>query len=92
MTVLAAPTTVTGMGIATIQVSLDSAVIAVASRQARLAGISMSAWVARSIKNTTIVEGARRYQRFDRMADDADAMKAWDAQHRVGHRLAGAEW
>jgi hypothetical protein len=52
----------------------------------------MSAWIARSIRASAIVEAARRYQQFDRTAGDADAMAAWDAEHRRGHRLAGAEW
>lgn len=84
--------TVTSMGTRIIQISLDSTVLAMARGQARVAGMSVSAWVARSIRNSTIVEGARQYQCFDRMADDADAMADWDAECRRGSRLAGAEW
>lgn len=54
--------------------------------------MTMSAWIAKSIRATAIVEGARRYQQFDRTAGDADAMEVWDAEYQTGHRLAGAEW
>ena len=80
------------MGVATVTISLDPSVLALARDQARAAGMSMSAWVARSIRACAIVEAAQRYQQFDRTAGDADAMAAWDAEHRRGHRLAGAEW
>ncbi|NNJ61451.1 MAG: hypothetical protein HKP61_10985 [Dactylosporangium sp.] len=76
----------------TVTIPLDPAVLAMAKGQAHAAGISMPVWVARSIRNSAIVEGARRYQWFDRTADDAEAMAAWDDQYRMGHRLAGAEW
>jgi hypothetical protein len=80
------------MGVATVTILLDPSVLAMARGQARAAGISMSAWIARSIRASTFVEAGRRYQQFDRTAGDADAMAAWDAVHRKGHRLAGAEW
>jgi post-segregation antitoxin (ccd killing protein) len=83
---------VTGMATANVTVSLDPGVIELARGQAREAGISMSAWVARTIRAATLAEAARRYKQFDREADDAEAMAAWDAAHRHGQRLAGAEW
>lgn len=89
---VARETTVTVMGAATVTISLDPLVLAMARAQARTAGMTMSAWITRSIRNSIIMEAARRYQQFDRTAGDADAMAAWDAEHRMGHRLAGAEW
>jgi post-segregation antitoxin (ccd killing protein) len=63
-----------------------------AREQAQAAGISMSAWVARTIRAATITEAARRYEQFNRDAADAEAMTAWDDAHAPGRRLAGAEW
>lgn len=77
---------------ANVTVSLDPSVIDMAREQAQAAGVSMSAWVARTIRAATIAEAARRYERFDRDAQDADAMAAWDEAHTGGRRLAGAEW
>ena len=82
----------TGMATANVTVSLDPSVIALAKEQARTAGISLSAWVAKTIRAATIAEAARRYERFDREAGDAEAMAAWDAAHTPGRRLSGAEW
>ncbi|MGH3740307.1 MAG: hypothetical protein ACRDT8_09610 [Micromonosporaceae bacterium] len=82
------------MATANVTVSLDPQVIAMAKDQARAAGISMSAWVARTIRSATIAEAARRYEQFENEADDAEAMAAWDeagASDQPG-RLAGAEW
>jgi hypothetical protein len=73
-------------------VSLDPAVIALAMEQARAAGVSVSVWVARTIRAAAITEAARRYVQFEREAADTEAMAAWDAAHPPGHRLAGAEW
>ncbi len=83
---------VTAMATANVTVSLDPAVIALARRQAQAAGISMSAWVARTIRTATIAESAKCYDQFEREARDADAMAAWDAARAPGHRLDGAEW
>ncbi|MDQ7904825.1 hypothetical protein RB614_09860 [Phytohabitans sp. ZYX-F-186] len=80
------------MATANVTVSLDPAVVDMAREQARSAGISMSAWVARTIRSATIAEAARRYEQFDRDAADVDAMAAWDEAHGRGRRLAGAEW
>ncbi len=80
------------MATANVTVSLDPSVIDMAKDQARAAGISMSAWVARTIRDATIAEAARRYEQFDREATDTAAMAAWDAAHRPGRRVAGAEW
>lgn len=90
--IVAIATSVSTMGVATVTIALDSSVLAMAKGQARVAGLSVSAWIARSIQASALVEAARRYQQFDRTAGDADAMEAWDAEHRTGHRLAGAEW
>ena len=78
------------MATSNVTVSLDPSVIEMAREQARAAGISMSAWVARTIRAATIAEAARRYEEFNRQASDADAMAAWDHAHRPGRRLAGA--
>lgn len=78
------------MATANVTVSLDPSVIALAKDQARTAGISMSAWVAKTIRAATITEAARRYEEFERAS--ADEMAAWDAAHGPGRRLAGAEW
>jgi post-segregation antitoxin (ccd killing protein) len=83
------------MATANVTVSLDPAVIEMARDQAKAAGISMSAWVARTIRAATIAEAARRYEQFNRRADaDVDAMRAWDESQRAeqGDRLAGTEW
>lgn len=80
------------MATANVTVSLDPSVIALAKEQARTAGISMSAWVAKTIRAATIAEAARRYELFDREAGDAEAMATWDAAHAPGRRLSGAEW
>lgn len=74
-----------------VTVSLDRAVIDMAKNQARAAGLSMSAWVARTIRAATIAEAARRYDEFDRVAADGDDMAIWDASHERGRRLASAE-
>ncbi|HWG98854.1 MAG TPA: hypothetical protein VNV66_05920 [Pilimelia sp.] len=80
------------MATANVTVSLDPAVIQMARDQAKAAGVSMSAWVARIIRAATIAEAARRYEQFDRREADAEAMAAWDATSRPGGRLTGAEW
>jgi hypothetical protein len=80
---------ITGMATANVTVSLDAAVIDMAKQQAAASGMSMSAWVARTIRTATFVESARRYAEFD--ADDTD-MGAWDAERASTDRLAGAEW
>lgn len=80
------------MATANVTISLDPTVIEMAKEQARAAGMSMSAWVARTIRAATIAEAARRYDQFEREADNAEEMTAWDAAHRPGGRLAGAEW
>lgn len=69
--------------------SLDAAIIDMAKQQAASAGMSMSAWVARTIRTATFETAARRYAEFD--AEDA-SMAAWDAEQRSANRLAGAEW
>jgi hypothetical protein len=82
------------MATANVTVSLDPSIIAMAKDQARAAGMSMSAWVARTIRTATIAEAARRYEQFERQANDADAMRAWDEARDAGQRqrLAGGEW
>jgi hypothetical protein len=80
------------MATANVTVSLDPSVIKMAKEQARAAGISMSAWVARTIRTATIAEAARRYDEFEREAAHSGEMATWDAAHRPGARLAGAEW
>jgi len=82
------------MATANVTVSLDPSVIAMARDQARAAGMSMSAWVARTIRAATIAEAARRYEQFERDASNADAMRAWDEAHDAEQRqrLAGGEW
>lgn len=80
------------MATGNVTVSLDPAVIDMARTQARTAGISMSAWIARTIRTATLAEAARRYDAFDRAAGDRAAMAAWDREHRAGRRLVGAEW
>lgn len=80
------------MATANVTVSLDPAVIALAKEQARAAGVSMSSWVAKTIRTATITAAARRYEQFEREATDAEAMAAWDEAHPKGRRLAGAEW
>ncbi|GEM_PF-3085876 len=80
------------MATANVTVSLDPSVIDMAKDQARAAGMSMSAWVARTIRAATIAEAARRYEQFDLEATDAEAIAVWDAAHRPGGRLAGADW
>ncbi|WP_157930656.1 hypothetical protein [Glycomyces xiaoerkulensis] len=77
------------MSTGNVTVSLESAIIDMAKQQAAAAGMSMSAWVARTIRSATFEEAARRYAEFD--ADDSD-MSAWDAEHVSSDRLAGAEW
>jgi len=69
-------------------------VIEMAKDQAKAAGISMSAWVARTIRVATIAEAARRYEQFNRQADDSGAIGAWDdaQQAEQRDRLAGTEW
>jgi len=83
---------VTAMATANVTVSLDPAVIALAKQQARTAGLSMSAWVAKTIRAATIAESARRYDLFERESGDADHMAIRDSEHPHGCRLAGAEW
>lgn len=80
------------MATGNVTVTLDRAVIDLARAQAQAAGLSMSAWIARTIRTATIAEAARRYEDFDRVARDRDAMAAWDRAHRAGRRLVGAEW
>lgn len=72
-----------------VTVSLDAAIIEMAKQQASEAGMSMSAWVARTIRTATFAEAARRYAAFD--AEDSE-MTAWDAERASADRLAGAEW
>lgn len=78
------------MSTANVTVSLDPAVIAMAKQQAASAGMSMSSWVARTIRAATFEEAARRYAAFDQ--DEAAEMNAWDDSRAEGGRLAGAEW
>lgn len=80
------------MATANVTVSLDPSVIEMAKEQARAAGMSMSAWVARTIRAATLAEAARRYEQFERERESAEEMAAWDTIHRPGGRLAGAEW
>jgi post-segregation antitoxin (ccd killing protein) len=82
------------MATANVTVSLDPSVIAMARDQAQAAGMTMSAWVARTIRSATIAEAARRYEQFNREASGAGTMQAWDeAQDGVQRqRLAGTEW
>jgi post-segregation antitoxin (ccd killing protein) len=82
------------MATANVTVSLDPSIIAMAKDQARAAGLSMSAWVARTIRAATIAEAARRYDRYERDAGNPDAMQAWDEAHDAEQRqrLAGGEW
>jgi post-segregation antitoxin (ccd killing protein) len=82
------------MATANVTVSLDPSVIEMAKDQAKAAGISMSAWVARTIRSATIAEAARRYEQFNRQPADAEAMSAWDYAQQADQRdrLAGGEW
>ena len=80
------------MATANVTVSLDPAVIDMAKDQARAAGVSMSAWVARTIRAATVAEAARRYEQFNRDAADQDDIAVWDDTRQPGSRLAGAEW
>ncbi len=86
--------TIAVMATANVTVSLDPSVIEMAKDQAKAAGISMSAWVARTIRVATIAEAARRYEQFNRQADDSGAIGAWDdaQQAEQRDRLAGTEW
>jgi post-segregation antitoxin (ccd killing protein) len=77
---------------ANVTVSLDPSVISLAKQRAQAEGVSMSAWVARTIRAATVAEAARRYEEFDRAAGDASLMTGWDNAHPSGQRLAGAEW
>jgi hypothetical protein len=85
---------VTVMPTANLTVSLDPAVIEMAKAQAAQRGMAASAWVAKLIRDASLVEASRRYDEYDRSAGDADAMTAWDAVDAVeqDQRLAGAEW
>jgi hypothetical protein len=58
------------------------------------AGLSMSAWVARTIRAAAIAESARRYEQFERESGNAQAMRTWDEARGAeqGRRLAGGEW
>jgi post-segregation antitoxin (ccd killing protein) len=91
----AAPTgSVTAMATANVTVSLDPSVIAMAKDQARAAGLSMSAWVAKTIRAAAIAEAARRYEQFERESGNAEATQAWDEARGAeqSQRLAGGEW
>ncbi|WP_245888866.1 hypothetical protein [Glycomyces artemisiae] len=72
-----------------VTVSLDTAIIDMAKEQAASAGMSMSAWVARTIRSATFEAAARRYAEFEAEGTD---MAAWDAENDAADRLAGAEW
>jgi hypothetical protein len=82
------------MATANVTVSLDPSVIAMARVQAQTAGLSMSAWVARTIRAAAIAEAARRYEQFERESDNRDAMQVWDqaSNDEQRRRLAGGEW
>jgi hypothetical protein len=82
------------MATANLTVSLDPAVIDMAKAQAAQRGMAASAWVAKLIRDASLVEASRRYDEYDRSAADADAMSAWDAADAAEQdaRLAGAEW
>jgi len=82
------------MATANLTVSLDPAVIDMAKAQAAQRGMAASAWVAKLIRDASLIEASRRYDEYDRIAADTDAMKAWDAADAADQdaRLAGAEW
>jgi hypothetical protein len=82
------------MATANITVSLDPAIIDMAKSQAAEHGMAASAWVAKLIRDAAVTEASRRYDAYNRRADDADAMTAWDAANDAeqAERLAGAEW
>lgn len=77
------------MATGNVTVSLDTTVIDMAKEQAASAGMSMSAWVARTIRTATFEAAARRYAEFEAESGD---MAAWDAEKGAADRLAGAEW
>lgn len=77
------------MATGNVTVSLDTAIIDMAKEQAASAGMSMSAWVARTIRTATFEAAAKRYAQFE--AESA-SMAAWDAERGAVNRLAGAEW
>jgi hypothetical protein len=56
--------------------------------------MAASAWVAKLIRDAAVTEASRRYDAYNRQADDAAAMATWDAANDVeqAERLAGAEW
>lgn len=61
------------MPTANMTVSLDPSVIAMAKDQAAQHGMAASAWVARLIRQATVAESARRYEEFERHADEIAA-------------------
>jgi hypothetical protein len=85
---------ITVMPTANLTVSLDPAVIDMAKAQAAQRGMAASAWVAKLIRDASLVEASRRYDEYNRASSDAAAMRAWDsaAAGEQDERLAGAEW
>lgn len=82
------------MPTANLTVSLDPVVIDMAKTQAARHGMAASAWVAKLIRDATLSEASRRYDEYNRSADDTAGMAAWDAGNATDQdqRLAGAEW
>jgi ribonuclease HII len=85
---------ITAMPTANLTVSLDPAVIDMAKAQAAQRGMAASAWVAKLIRDAAVVEASRRYDEYNRTANDAEAMAAWDTANTADQddRMAGAEW
>jgi hypothetical protein len=82
------------MATANLTVSLDPSVIDMAKTQAARQGMAASAWVAKLIRDATLIEASRRYDEYNLTASDTDAMAVWDAANDAeqNERLAGAEW
>jgi hypothetical protein len=82
------------MATANLTVSLDPSVIDMAKTQAARQGLAASAWVAKLIRDATLMEASRRYDEYNLTAPDADAMAVWDAANdsEQNERAAGAEW
>jgi ribonuclease HII len=82
------------MATANLTVSLDPAVIDMAKSQAAQRGMAASAWVAKLIRDASLVEASRRYDEYNLSAGDTDAMAVWDEANAVDQdqRAAGAEW
>ncbi len=82
------------MPTANLTVSLDPAIIDMAKAQAAQRGMAASAWVAKLIRDASLVEASRRYDEYNRAAVDAAAMDTWDAANASEQdaRLTGTEW